>query len=101
MSVLTGHALDGIAQCSLGSLPVDKDARGPVDIVVRPEQLSLELGDQATVQLVEYYGHETMIFVTLGGEQLRVRCEPSAPFTRGDRVQVTFTGQTASAFNIA
>ncbi|MEE3185926.1 MAG: ABC transporter ATP-binding protein [Actinomycetota bacterium] len=101
MSVLTGHALDGIAQCSLGSLPVDKDARGPVDIVVRPEQLSLEVGDQATVQLVEYYGHETMIFVTLGGEQLRVRCEPSAPFTRGDRVQVTFTGQTASAFNIA
>ena len=100
-SVLAGDALDGTAKCSLGSVPVNNDVRGPVDIIVRPEQLSLDLGDQATVQLVEYYGHETIIFVALGDEQLRVRCEPSVSFASGDRVQVTFTGRTASAFEIA
>lgn len=101
MSVLAADALGGTATCSLGSIPVNSDVRGPVDVVLRPEQLSLEPGDQATVQRVEYYGHDAMVFVALGEEQLRVQCGPSARFVIGDRVRVTFTGQTASAFEIA
>ena len=101
VSVLKGDASNGTAKCSLGSIPVSPDLRGPVDLVLRPEQLSLEPGDQAVVELVEYYGHDTLIFIALGGEQLGVRCVESAPYVRGDRVQVTFTGEVASAFEIS
>ena len=101
ISVLVGHAHSGTAQCSLGSLAVEPQLQGPVEVVLRPEQLSLEPGGDATVQLVEYYGHDTMIFVSLGDEQLRVRCGPAAPYVRGDSVQVTFTSEAASAFEIS
>jgi iron(III) transport system ATP-binding protein len=100
ISVLAGDAHSGTAQCSLGSLAVEPQLRGPVEVVLRPEQLSLEPQGAATVQLVEYYGHDTMIFVSLGDEQLRVRCGPTAPYVRGDRVRVTFTGDIASAFEL-
>jgi iron(III) transport system ATP-binding protein len=100
ISVLAGDAHSGTAQCSLGSLAVEPQLRGPVEVVLRPEQLSLEPQGAATVQLVEYYGHDTMIFVSLGDEQLQVRCGPTAPYVRGDRVRVTFTGDVASAFEL-
>ena len=100
ISVLAGDAHSGTAQCSLGSLAVEPQLRGPVEVILRPEQLSLEPQGAATVQLVEYYGHDTMIFVSLGDEHLRVRCGPTAPYVRGDRVRVTFTGDIASAFEL-
>ena len=100
ISVLAGDARAGTSQCSLGSVAVVPQLQGPVEVVLRPEQLSLEPEGTATVELVEYYGHDTMIFVSLGDEQLQVRCGPTAPYVRGDRVRVTFTGDVASAFEL-
>lgn len=100
VSVLAGNAFNGKAECSLGSVPVRTDISGPVDVVVRPEQLSLEPGDQAIVELVEYYGHDTLIFVSLGDELLRVRGTSSSPYGRGDQVRVMFAAEVASAFAV-
>ena len=100
VSVLAGNAFNGKAECSLGSVPVRTDISGPVDVVVRPEQLSLEPGDQAIVELVEYYGHDTLIFVSLGDELLRVRGTSSSPYGRGDQVRVMYAAEVESAFAV-
>ena len=98
MSVIPGDANSGFVDCVLGSLPTDPELNGLVDVILRPEQLSIEAGGEAEVQLVEYYGHDSMVFVNLGDQQLRVRCGASTNLTRGDRVQVAFIGEQVLAF---
>ena len=99
MSVIPGDANSGLVYCVLGSLPTDPELNGLVDVILRPEQLSIEAGGEAEVQLVEYYGHDSMVFVNLGDQQLRVRCGASTNLVRGDRVQVAFIGEQALAFS--
>ncbi|MBM35572.1 MAG: ABC transporter [Acidimicrobiaceae bacterium] len=99
MSLLPGNANSGVVDCVLGSLPTDPQLKGSVDVVLRPEQLAIDSGDEAEVQLIEYYGHDTMVFVSLGNHQLRVRCGASTSLSRGDRVRVAFIGDQALAFS--
>ena len=98
MSVIPGDANSGLVDCVLGSLPTDPKLNGLVDVILRPEQLSIEAGGEAEVQLVEYYGHDSMVFVNLDDQQLRVRCGASTNLVRGDRVRVAFIGEQALAF---
>lgn len=99
VSLLKGEAQSGFAKCSLGSIAIDPQLNGSVDIMIRPEQLSITEGGDAEVQAVEYYGHDSMIFVTIGDDQVRVRCGPSVRFDRGDHVQLQFTSDRALAFS--
>ena len=99
MSVVPGDANSGFVDCVLGSLPTDPELNGLVDVILRPEQLSIEAGGEAEVQLVEYYGHDSMVFVNLGDQQLRVRCGASTNLVRGDRVRVAFIGEQALTFS--
>ena len=98
VSLLKGDAASGFASCSLGSVAIDPKLNGSVDVMIRPEQLSIAAGGDAEVQAVEYYGHDSMVFVALGNDQMRVRCGPSIIFNRGDNVQVQFTSDQALAF---
>ena len=98
VSLLKGDAASGFASCSLGSVAIDPKLNGSVDVMIRPEQLSIAAGGDAEVQAVEYYGHASMVFVALGNDQVRVRCGPSIIFNRGDNVQVQFTSDQALAF---
>ena len=98
VSLLKGDAASGFASCSLGSVAIDPKLNGSVDVMIRPEQLSIAAGGDAEVQAVEYYGHDSMVFVALGNDQVRVRCGPSIMFNRGDNVQVQFTSDQALAF---
>ncbi|MBD52103.1 MAG: ABC transporter [Acidimicrobiaceae bacterium] len=98
VSLLKGDAASGFASCSLGSVAIDPKLNGSVDVMIRPEQLSIAAGGDAEVQAVEYYGHDSMVFVALGNDQVRVRCGPSIIFNRGDNVQVQFTSDQALAF---
>jgi iron(III) transport system ATP-binding protein len=98
VSLLKGDAASGFASCSLGSVAINPELNGSVDLMIRPEQLSIAAGGDAEVQAVEYYGHDSMVFVALGNDQVRVRCGPSVMFNRGDNVQVQFTSDQALAF---
>ena len=98
VSLLKGEAASGFANCSLGSVAIDPQLNGSVDVLIRPEQLSITAGGDGEVQSVEYYGHDSMIFVALGDDQIRVRCGPLAKFNRGDQVQLQFTSDQALAF---
>lgn len=103
-SVVSSHASDGLADSPCGPVRVGL-ASGPVDILFRPEQLELAPEGEHTVDLVEYYGHDAMVFVrtasTNGADDdvlLRVRCGPEISVQRGDHVGLHFTGSTAVSF---
>ena len=104
-------ASGGVAHTTLGRLPLG-DAGAPrsngthsgtrltgtVDVMLRPEQLRLAPGASAEVELVEFYGHDSMVVANLDGTQLRVRCGPDPHVVRGDAVAVEFIGTDVVAF---
>ena len=103
-------ASGGVAHTPLGRLPLS-DATGEngngaashgapetVNVMLRPEQLRLTQGAAAEVELVEFYGHDSMVVASLGGTHLRVRCGPDPEVQRGDAVSVEFIGTEVVAF---
>ena len=71
-AVLTpGIAENGAAQCAFGRLPLPPGApTGPVDIMVRPEQIKLAAAPApgqvaAVVRAVTFYGHDAMVRLAL------------------------------------
>ena len=103
-------ASDGFAHTPLGRLPLSNavgsngsgasaaGAEGTVDVMLRPEQLRLARGAAAEVELVEFYGHDSMVVANLDGTLLRVRCGPDPEVRRGDSVAVEFTGTSVVGF---
>ena len=83
---------------------------GPVDVLVRPEQVVLADVEaagsgssngcgMATVQLVEYYGHDHVSVVELDdGTSLRSRGPGAPPYRRGQRVRVNTAAVSAPVF---
>jgi iron(III) transport system ATP-binding protein len=87
-----------LGQVALRSVPAD-GSTGAVEVLVRPEECRLAAGDAGTVELVEFYGHDTVYVVRLdAGVRLRVR-EGAAPTAqRGDRVGVEYVGGPTLAY---
>lgn len=102
-NLVAGTASGDVARTALGPLPLVSPAEGPVDVLVRPEQLELSAVDDAagvegTVELVEFVGHDTTYLVHVDGHELHVR-RPSMPVVgRGDRVSVRFAAGPVSWF---
>jgi iron(III) transport system ATP-binding protein len=71
--LLPGVARDGHAQCSLGLLRLAQGAPdGPVDLLVRPEQILLATGTdapgvRARVVDATFYGHDASVLLRLSG----------------------------------
>jgi hypothetical protein len=77
-------------------------------VLVRPEELCVDSRDRAvtgadaTVDLVEFYGHDTVYVLRLhSGAELRARVGSAPHFARGDRVRVTYGGRPAMAYERA
>ena len=70
IDVLPGEAADGAATCALGRVPVPRELTGPVEVLVRPESLSLgthrDHGEhEAVVVDRTFYGHDQLVTVEL------------------------------------
>jgi iron(III) transport system ATP-binding protein len=103
------HAVTPVGDVALDVSGSGGSVRGPVEVVLRAEQLRLDplgaasagggRGVPATVQLTEYYGHDTVYLVRPdGGEPVRARATATPRFDRGDRVLVTYEGPPAVVF---
>jgi iron(III) transport system ATP-binding protein len=103
------HAVTAVGDVALDVSGSGASARGPVEVVLRAEQLRLDplgagtadtgRGVPATVQLTEYYGHDTVYLVRPdGAEPVRARAAATPRFGRGDRVLVTYEGPPAVVF---
>ena len=83
---------------AVGPVPIEASLHGAVDVLVRPEHVRLEPGGEATVTLVEYYGHDCVVLVdTPAGGQVRARLMHST-LERGDVVTVSYAGPPTPAY---
>ncbi len=98
-NLLSGEACGRSVHTRIGAVPLVADATGPVDVMLRPEVLAVEEGDDGVVELLEFYGHDSMYFVRLDdGFGLRVRVAAEPRFRRGDRVRVRYAGGPTQAY---
>jgi iron(III) transport system ATP-binding protein len=71
----------------------------PFDVLIRPEDLDLDAGGDAEIDLVEFYGHDTVYVVRVDdATTLRVRAGAAPRFARHDRVTVRYTGPDVVAY---
>lgn len=101
-NLLPGTAAGPSAGTPVGPVALRDDQDGTVQVLLRPEHLEVAAGDGAVVELVEFYGHDTVYVVRLDdGAALTVRVAQAPAHARGDRVTVTYTGPPAVAFPLA
>jgi hypothetical protein len=68
-------------------------------VLLRPEDLRLTAGGDATVELTEFFGHDTMYLVrTASGTEIHVRAGAAPVHRRGDRVTVRYAGGPAVSY---
>jgi len=92
---LPGHAEDGCVRCALGDLPLVAPIQGPVEVLIRPEQVRLipEKGAAWRVQEVRFFGHDMLVTLAAdSGPRLRVRCLGHTYVTVGMSAQVEICG---------
>jgi iron(III) transport system ATP-binding protein len=111
-NLIRAEATGPRASSAIGSLDLQEECLGPVDVLVRPEQLvltglegssdGLDDGGAATVQLVEYYGHDHVSVVVLDdGTSLRSRAPGAPTYRRGQRVTVRSAARSAPSFPVS
>ncbi len=98
VDVLPGEASGGAATCALGRVPVPQDVTGPVEVLVRPESVSLgthrDDGEyEAVVVDRTFYGHDQLVTVELdSGLRVRSRSIGFPAWHPGDRLRVGLSG---------
>jgi iron(III) transport system ATP-binding protein len=92
-NLVPGVAAAGLADTALGRVPLAAELRGEVEVLLRPEQLRVTPGARATIDAVEYYGHDAVYLTRLpGGDPVRVRVLDAPEFSPGDRVDLDYVG---------
>jgi len=99
--ILRGEARGGMVSCELGRFTADPSASGPVDVMIRPESITLSTipqpGHRETHEAVvtgrEFYGHDQLVTVRLeSGTELRSRSIAFPAWHQGDRVRLYVEG---------
>ena len=98
IDVLPGEAARRRRHVRAGRVPVPRELTGPVEVLVRPESLSLgthrDDGEhEAVVVDRTFYGHDQLVTVELGdGLRVRSRSIGFPAWHPGDRLRVGLTG---------
>jgi iron(III) transport system ATP-binding protein len=94
---LAGEASGGQAICELGSLPIVPSYTGPVEVMLRPEDLQISPNAAGPAEIIdrEYFGHDQLLTIQLeSGAQLQSRLLGSqGDFYPGQRVAVEVRGK--------
>jgi iron(III) transport system ATP-binding protein len=95
------------AETALGEIALAEPADGAVQVLVRPEDIALAaesdgvgVGEGGRIELVEFYGHDTVYLLRLdrGADELRVRGGAVPGFQRGDQVRCRYRGRPTVAY---
>ncbi len=98
IDVLPGRAHGGSATCALGRVPVSEDVEGAVEVLIRPESVTVgmhrdEGEHDAVVVDRTFYGHDQLITLELaGGLRVRSRSMGFPAWHPGDRLRVRLSG---------
>ena len=94
-----GQAEGDIAHTALGPMRLRTPVEGPVDVLVRPEELALTEGDSGVVDHIEFFGHDTLYYIrSTDGEVLRCRTTGAPRFRIGATVDLCHSGVSTVAF---
>ncbi len=94
-AILPATVRGGVARCALGDAPVTGTVRdGEVEVVIRPEQVTITPGRGARVRDVSFYGHDAAVHLELlpGGPSLVARVPGLAAPEPGTEVGVGVAG---------
>ena len=103
--IMTGHAAAGRVSCPLGELTLSPGMPdGPVDVMIRPEQIRLLASSDAgglgaTVVGITFYGHDAIVALALLGpspSRFTTRVPGHTLVKNGDQVRVNVAGTVAS-----
>lgn len=96
-NLLPVRVLDGVAETPFGPVPAPGRSDGAADMLVRPEDISLDPdpGGTARVTAVEFYGHDQLVRIRLAdGTPLAVRTGGHRPAVdEGAAVRVSLAGR--------
>ncbi len=98
-NLLTGTRRGEMVHTVLGEAAAIGDTvDGEVQALVRPESLRLDGDVPATVQLVEYHGHDVLVHLVLDSGEALIARQPGADVRRGDRVLVGHRGSPVPTY---
>jgi iron(III) transport system ATP-binding protein len=93
---LPGSASGRSAESELGKLELLGEAHGPVDLLVRPENVALapaSASHTVRIRTIEFFGHDQLIRVQLqSGREIDVRMGPDYVYAVGQPVSVRVSG---------
>lgn len=91
--IVPGWADRQTVTTTLGTVPISYPASGPVEVLLRPESLTIEDGDVGTVERYEFHGHDTLYWVRIGVDfTVRVRVNGAPKRDIGERVGIRHSG---------
>jgi iron(III) transport system ATP-binding protein len=97
---LQGVAAGTKAVTHIGPVPLQHDIEGDVEVMVRPEYVVVAPGEGATVESVEFYGHDAVYLIQPDAyPRLRARVLATPEFRVGERVCLSYDGRAAVAFH--
>ncbi len=97
--LLSGFARGNTAETVLGNVPLENPQMGPVEVLVRPEEILISLGHGAKVAKVDYCGHDSLTTVVLpSGTVFRSRSTGEPRFSVGAEVAVSHSGAKSIAY---
>ncbi len=101
-NLLPGRAHGPAVATAVGAVPLRESRTGDVDVLVRPEDLVVREGGDASVTHVEFYGHDAVYVVRPhGGPAVRARTLTRPRFAPGDCVAVDYAGAPTVAYGVA
>lgn len=104
-NLMSGVVVDGSAALPIGPASIaNGPAAGRVRVLVRPEHVAVRAtddhdGGNASVELVEYYGHDAIVLLRLDHDRSTVRARVAhTDLVRGDRAEVRYHGPSTVAY---
>ena len=99
VNLLCGVAHGRSADTLIGRVPLTTPAAGVVDVMVRPERVTLSAGGEAVVEGLEFYGHDVAYSLRMPcGARMKALDLGPPRFGAGDTVTPAYQGEGTMAF---
>ncbi|MDG2300965.1 MAG: ABC transporter ATP-binding protein [Acidimicrobiales bacterium] len=99
---IKGEATGSIAQTKLGPINLCFEMKGEVDVLIRPEEILIEAGDEAEIASIDFFGHDTLYTIITNDDNQSLQCRTGGMprHSVGDRVAIKHSGVRTVAFPV-
>lgn len=99
---IKGDAMGSVAETRLGLINLCFEMQGAVDVLIRPEEILIEDGDDAEIIDIDFFGHDTLYTFTTTNDSKSLQCRTGGMprYSVGDRVSIKHSGVQTVAFPV-